>query len=87
MEELLDDGVSEVDGKGWLPWAGGSAPETVFYGEFGNFGAGASTEDRVKWKGLRRMDEKKAKKFTVGGGFLGGHGWIQKGGVPFKSGL
>ncbi|ONK75140.1 uncharacterized protein A4U43_C03F13780 [Asparagus officinalis] len=32
-------------------------PETIFYGESGNFGASwAPTEDRVKWKGLIEKD-------------------------------
>ncbi|CAF2155659.1 unnamed protein product [Brassica napus] len=42
-----------IDPKGWLPWVGDSAPDTIFYGEYKNTGAGASTKNRVKWKGLR----------------------------------
>jgi len=49
--------------KGWFPWSGNFALSTVFYGEYGNFGAG--TSKRVNWKGhkvITRSSE--AMKFT-----------------------
>ncbi|KAF3602952.1 hypothetical protein F2Q69_00038816, partial [Brassica cretica] len=36
-----------IDPKGWLPWVGDSAPDTIFYGEYKNIGAGASTKNRT----------------------------------------
>lgn len=75
-----------IDPAGWLPWNGTTAPDTIFYSEYRNFGAGAGVRDRVKWKGLRAMDGEQAAKFTVGG-FLGGSSWISKAGVPCLAGL
>ncbi|KAF7824807.1 putative pectinesterase/pectinesterase inhibitor 24 [Senna tora] len=45
---------------GWLPWVGNSAPDTIFYAEFQNYGPGASTKDRVKWRGLRNINARDA---------------------------
>ncbi|KAK8941254.1 putative pectinesterase/pectinesterase inhibitor 24 [Platanthera zijinensis] len=75
-----------IDPAGWLPWTGNSAPDTIFYSEYQNFGAGASTAKRVKWKGLRTMDVRQASKFTAAA-FVGGDSWVPKAGVPYKSGL
>ena len=38
---------SFIDPKGWMPWVGTSAPDTIFYAEFGNYGPGALTKNRV----------------------------------------
>ncbi|CAH8283451.1 unnamed protein product [Eruca vesicaria subsp. sativa] len=75
-----------IDPKGWLPWVGDSAPDTIFYGEYKNFGAGASTKNRVKWKGLRFLSKKEANKFTVKP-FIDGQKWLPTTKVPFRSGL
>ncbi|XP_010543643.1 PREDICTED: probable pectinesterase/pectinesterase inhibitor 46 [Tarenaya hassleriana] len=76
-----------VDPKGWLPWVGDSAPDTIFYAEHENFGPGASTKNRVKWKGLRTfLTKKEANKFTVKP-FINGNKWLPATGVPFKSDL
>ncbi|KAL3647430.1 hypothetical protein CASFOL_008398 [Castilleja foliolosa] len=44
---------SFIDPKGWMPWVGDSAPNTIFYAEFQNSGSGAMTKNRVNWKGLK----------------------------------
>ncbi|KAL0716977.1 hypothetical protein Bca4012_066299 [Brassica carinata] len=75
-----------IDPKGWLPWTGDSAPDTIFYGEYKNFGAGASTKNRVKWKGLRFLSKKEANRFTVKP-FIDGQRWLPTTKVPFRSGL
>lgn len=75
-----------IDPTGWLPWIGNSAPSTIYYAEFGNFGAGASTKNRVKWKGLRFISENVASKFTVGS-FINGNKWVKTANVPFNAGL
>ncbi|KAK9074951.1 hypothetical protein SSX86_003270 [Deinandra increscens subsp. villosa] len=77
---------SLIDPKGWLPWVGTSAPDTIFYAEFGNFGAGAVTKNRVIWKGLKFITSKQASKFTVKP-FIQGDKWVKDTGVPYKSGL
>ncbi|KAD7117570.1 hypothetical protein E3N88_04838 [Mikania micrantha] len=75
-----------IDPKGWMPWVGTSAPNTIFYAEFGNHGAGSVTKKRVKWKGLKFITSKQASKFTVGS-FIHGDKWVKDAGVPYKSGL
>lgn len=75
-----------IDPKGWMPWVGNSAPSTIFYSEFQNFGPGSSTRNRVQWKGLRSISNKEANRFTVQS-FLNGTKWISNAGVPYKSGL
>ncbi|KHN26433.1 Putative pectinesterase/pectinesterase inhibitor 24 [Glycine soja] len=83
MRSRMDGFVSP---KGWLPWTGNSAPDTIFYAEFQNVGPGASTKNRVKWKGLRTITSKQASKFTIKA-FLQGDKWISASGAPFKSDL
>ncbi|KAG4143385.1 hypothetical protein ERO13_D06G185300v2 [Gossypium hirsutum] len=77
---------SLVHPTGWLPWTGNTAPSTIFYSEYKNVGPGSSMKDRVKWKGLRNISDKEAKKFTVKE-FINGGKWISDAGVSYKSGL
>lgn len=73
-----------VNPNGWLPWVGNSAPDTIFYAEFQNVGAGSSTKNRVKWKGLKNITIKQASKFSVKS-FIQGDRWIHASNAPFKS--
>ncbi|ESQ40406.1 hypothetical protein EUTSA_v10013108mg [Eutrema salsugineum] len=74
-----------IDPKGWLPWVGDTAPDTIFYAEHLNSGPGASTENRVKWRGLKTfLTKKEANRFTVKP-FIDGHMWLPATKVPFKS--
>ncbi|BAT89603.1 hypothetical protein LR48_Vigan08g045500 [Vigna angularis] len=77
---------SFINPNGWLPWIGNSAPDTIFYAEFQNLGPGASTKNRVKWKGLKTITSKQASKFTVKT-FISGEKWIPASGATFKSSL
>ncbi|KAJ6767551.1 PECTINESTERASE/PECTINESTERASE INHIBITOR 24-RELATED [Salix koriyanagi] len=77
---------SLIDPAGWLPWTGDTAPPTIFYAEFQNFGPGASTKNRVKWKGLKNITSKQASKFTVNA-FIQGKEWINGTGISYKPGL
>ncbi|KAL3834578.1 hypothetical protein ACJIZ3_009314 [Penstemon smallii] len=76
-----------IDPKGWLPWVGTSAPDTIFYAEFKNVGPGAVTKNRVTWKGLKlNLVDAQVKKFTVGP-FIEGDKWLPSTKVTYKSGL
>ncbi|KAH6783035.1 root hair specific 12 [Perilla frutescens var. hirtella] len=76
-----------IDPKGWLPWVGTTAPDTIFYAEYQNSGTGAVTNNRVKWKGLKlNLNANQVKKFTVGK-FIEGEKWIPATGASYKSGL
>ncbi|XP_011090455.1 probable pectinesterase/pectinesterase inhibitor 36 [Sesamum indicum] len=74
-----------VDGKGWKEWSGDFALSTLYYAEYMNTGAGASTADRVKWPGFHVLrDRQEAEQFSVRN-FIGGESWIPATGVPFSS--
>ncbi|PWA47037.1 root hair specific 12 [Artemisia annua] len=77
---------SIIDPKGWLPWVEPIAPDTIYYSEFANYGPGASTKNRVTWKGLKFITSKQASKFTVKS-FINGDKWINGTGVSYKLGL
>jgi pectin methylesterase-like acyl-CoA thioesterase len=76
---------SLINPAGWLPWVGTSAPSTIFYSEYRNYGPGSSTKNRVKWKGVKTMNANLASSFSVGS-FINGNEWIPAI-VPFKSGI
>ncbi|KAH0718227.1 hypothetical protein KY285_014258 [Solanum tuberosum] len=75
---------SFIDPKGWLPWVGTTAPDTIYYAEYRNFGAGAVTKNRVNWKGLKlNITSKEASKFSVTQ-LIQGDKWLPSTGVAFK---
>ncbi|PKU69474.1 probable pectinesterase/pectinesterase inhibitor 12 [Dendrobium catenatum] len=73
-----------INPAGWVAWdgAGKEVPETIFYGEFENEGAGAAKKGRVQWKGVRRLGRGEAAGFSVAD-FIQGDLWIPATGVPF----
>ncbi|KAJ9679010.1 hypothetical protein PVL29_021047 [Vitis rotundifolia] len=76
-----------VDSTGWLEWDGNFALNTLYYGEYKNFGPGSSTSGRVKWQGYRVITSAtEASKFSVAN-FIAGQSWLPATGVPFRSGL
>ncbi|CAH2065065.1 unnamed protein product [Thlaspi arvense] len=86
LKTYIDNSISPL---GWSPWLRGSnfALNTVFYGEYKNFGPGSSTRWRVRWKGFHAITSAAvASRFTVGSLIAGGS-WLPSTGVPFKTGL
>ncbi|KAM3287784.1 putative pectinesterase/pectinesterase inhibitor 46 [Capsicum chacoense] len=78
---------SFIHPNGWMPWVGTTAPSTIFYAEYNNFGPGAKTNNRVNWKGLKlKLTSKIVSKFTVKP-FTQGDKWLPATGIPFKAGL
>ena len=77
---------SLINPSGWLPWVGTSAPSTIFYSEYQNYGSGSSTKNRVKWKGVKTINLQVASKFTVNK-FIQGNKWISASGAPYQPGL
>ncbi|XP_071734313.1 pectinesterase 2-like [Rutidosis leptorrhynchoides] len=76
-----------VDPAGWLEWNGNFALNTLYYGEYNNFGLGSSTSRRVKWGGYHVITSaSEASKFTVAN-FIAGQSWLPGTGVPFYAGL
>lgn len=84
MQSLLD---GSIDPEGWFPWAGGSSPKSIYYGEYSNSGPGSSTSGRVTWPGYHSsLTSEEAQRFTVGS-FISGNVWLPPTGVAFDSGL
>ncbi|PKA54417.1 putative pectinesterase/pectinesterase inhibitor 34 [Apostasia shenzhenica] len=84
---LLSYMGDHIDPRGWLEWNSTFALDTLYYGEYMNYGPGAALGNRVSWPGYRVItmpDE--ASKFTVGN-FIFGSSWLPSTGVAFVAGL
>lgn len=76
-----------IDPKGWLEWNGTFALDTLYYGEYMNYGPGGAIGRRVKWPGYRVITSAiEATRFTVGK-FIYGSSWLPATGVAFLAGL
>ncbi|KAD5317924.1 hypothetical protein E3N88_17870 [Mikania micrantha] len=76
-----------VQPRGWLEWYGNFALTTLWYGEYRNYGPGASVSGRVRWAGYHMaMDASTADSFTVRR-FIDGLAWLPATGVTFSAGL
>ncbi|XP_076954182.1 putative pectinesterase/pectinesterase inhibitor 22 [Bidens hawaiensis] len=76
-----------VQPRGWLEWYGNFALSTLWYGEYRNYGPGASLSGRVQWPGYHMaMDASTADSFTVRR-FIDGLAWLPATGVSFSAGL
>jgi pectinesterase len=78
---------SAIRPEGWLEWNGNFALDTLFYGEYMNFGPGAGLGSRIKWPGFHVMnDSTVANSYTVAE-FLLGNSWLPSTGVKYTAGL
>ncbi|XP_074563160.1 putative pectinesterase/pectinesterase inhibitor 13 [Curcuma longa] len=83
MESQID---GFIDKKGYLPWDGTFALNTLYYAEYNNKGPGADTAGRVKWPGVHILKRNEALKYTVEN-FIQGSAWIPASGSPLHLGL
>nr|VDD48132.1 unnamed protein product [Brassica oleracea] len=73
--------------EGWLEWNTTFALDTLFYGEFLNYGPGSGLGSRVKWPGYHVFNNSdQANNFTVSQ-FIEGNLWLPSTGVTFTAGL
>ena len=73
--------------EGWLEWNRDFALDTLFYGEYMNYGPGAGLGSRVKWPGFHAInDSAQANNFTVSQ-FILGNSWLPSTGVKYIAGL
>lgn len=73
--------------EGWLEWNTSFALDTLYYGEYMNYGPGAGLGRRVKWPGYHVLNTSvQAKAFTVAQ-FLLGNSWLPPTGVKYTAGL
>ncbi|XP_068644286.1 probable pectinesterase/pectinesterase inhibitor 34 [Aristolochia californica] len=72
---------------GWLEWNSTFALDTLYYGEYMNYGPGGAVGQRVKWPGYRVITApEEASRFTVSK-FIYGSSWLPSTGVAFMAGL
>lgn len=77
-----------VNPAGWSRWGNSNKYlDTLYYAEYGNYGPGAGTRRRVRWKGFHLMkNPKEASPFTVSN-LIAGRSWLPRTGVPFSAGI
>jgi len=71
---------------GWLEWNGTVGLDTLFYGEFNNYGPGSNTSSRVQWPGYFLLNATQAWNFTVLN-FTLGNTWLPDTDIPYIEGL
>ncbi|KAK1308185.1 putative pectinesterase/pectinesterase inhibitor 12 [Acorus calamus] len=75
-----------VDPKGWTEWSGDQGLDTLYYGEYNNYGPGSGTDNRVDWPGYHVMEYEDAFNFTVAE-FIAGDEWLQSTSFPYDNGV
>ncbi|KAL3642874.1 putative pectinesterase/pectinesterase inhibitor 12 [Castilleja foliolosa] len=83
LESYVDDFIAPG---GWSNWAGDQSLDTLYYGEYENYGPGSSTDGRVSWAGYHVMDYYDASNFTVSE-FIAGHEWLDSTSFPYDDWL
>lgn len=84
MKSYMDSLVSPA---GWSEWDNPNDLNTLYYGEYKNYGPGSSTRNRVKWRGFHVITSPNvASQFTVRS-LIAGQSWLPATGVPFATGL
>ncbi|KAK9136837.1 hypothetical protein Sjap_007431 [Stephania japonica] len=76
-----------VQPSGWLEWFENFALNTLYYGEYRNYGPGAALAGRVKWPGYHMLRDATTASFFTVGRFLDGMSWLPATGVTFQAGL
>ncbi|KAE8728016.1 putative pectinesterase/pectinesterase inhibitor 61 [Hibiscus syriacus] len=73
--------------RGWLEWNATFPVDTLYYGEYMNYGPGGAIGQRVRWPGYRVItSDIEAAKFTVAQ-FIYGSSWLPSTGITFLAGL
>ncbi|KAF8032628.1 hypothetical protein BT93_D1524 [Corymbia citriodora subsp. variegata] len=84
---IMQTAISDIiNPAGWYEWDGNFALNSLYYAEHANTGAGASTTNRVTWKGYRVISATEAQAFTADR-FIAGSSWLGSTGFPYYSGL
>ncbi|KAJ7955367.1 Pectinesterase [Quillaja saponaria] len=79
IESYIDD---FIDPTGWKEWSGDDGLDTLYYGEYGNYGPGSGTDNRVSWLGYRKMEYDEASDFSVSE-FISGDAWLESTSFPY----
>ncbi|XP_015875076.3 putative pectinesterase/pectinesterase inhibitor 22 [Ziziphus jujuba] len=73
-----------VQPRGWLEWYGNFALGTLWYGEYKNYGPGASLSGRVKWPGYHIIRDFATASFFSAERFINAMSWLPATGVKFN---
>ncbi|KAG9131582.1 hypothetical protein Leryth_015126 [Lithospermum erythrorhizon] len=85
---FLNSELEGVHEQGWTTWNETASTDHIEYAEYGNTGAAASTNGRVKWKNFHVLNSlEEARKYTLGGGFWQQFNWLEITNVPFDRDL
>ncbi|XP_057447114.1 probable pectinesterase/pectinesterase inhibitor 12 [Lotus japonicus] len=86
LESYIDD---FIDKRGWTKWSSndqGLELDTLYYGEYENYGPGSGADGRVQWLGYHFMDYNDAFNFTVSE-FISGDAWLGSTSFPYDDGI
>lgn len=83
LESYIDDFIAP---EGWTNWVGTQGLDTLYYGEYENYGPGSDTSSRVSWQGYHVMDYNDASNFTVSE-FITGAEWLDSTAFPYDDGV
>lgn len=75
-----------IDPAGWTKWSGDEGLDTLYYGEYNNYGPGSGTDNRVNWAGYHVMDYDEASNFTVAE-LITGDAWLGSTSFPYDDGI
>ncbi|CAN1198087.1 Probable pectinesterase/pectinesterase inhibitor 51 [Linum perenne] len=67
--------ASVIAAEGWLPWSGDFGLDTLYYGEYGNYGDGSDRRKRVKWSS--QIPKQHVDSYSLQS-FIQGDWWIPK---------
>ncbi|GAB2219231.1 hypothetical protein Droror1_Dr00006864 [Drosera rotundifolia] len=83
IESYIDDFIDQA---GWHKWSGDEGLDSLYYGEYANYGPGSDTDSRVDWPGYHVMDYDDASNFTVTQ-FITGDEWLYSTSIPYDDGI
>jgi len=83
LESYID---AFIDPVGWTPWSNDEGLDTLYYGEYANYGPGSGTDNRVDWPGYHVMDYDSAYNFSVSE-FIIGDAWLGSTSFPYDNGI
>ncbi|CAM8966887.1 unnamed protein product [Rhodiola kirilowii] len=85
LESFMDD---FLDPRGWSKWSSNQSEglDSLYYGEYENYGPGSGTENRVTWPGYHVMEYYDASNFIVSE-FITGDEWLESTAFPYEDGI
>ncbi|KAL4613927.1 hypothetical protein ACB092_07G017800 [Castanea dentata] len=85
LESYIDN---FIDPTGWTQWTSDDDQglDSLYYGEYDNYGPGSLTDNRVTWLGYHVMDISDAYNFTVSE-FITGDEWLDSTSFPYDDGV